>query len=335
MSGLQRPGGAPPLDPQANEDANPSGAQPTKVEEGLEGKHAGRRSRSRSGLVFTLSQEGNSMSKRKFVRIAAVLTTLAATMALISAAVMSTGAYFTDSHPGRIQGTNGNVAITVTGSGDTSVNTPSLVRFDFSGILPGQVKTATVDVTNTTTNSEDVWLVFDNSNYMWSAVNDLGQYGKFQVGSYVYDNLNNNNAYGMPANPGVAGTPTGDYMSGSCSTVPRVPGNFLPHAIRIGTLAGSASTSFNIRFNYIACMTDHQGEAIFNPAEADAPINTLASPPGPLMFNVVGFQGGVDPTSPFNGANAITPLANLSAADPFTGQYIQYSLSSILDQTQP
>ena len=260
------------------------------------------------------------MFKRKFVRVGALVTTLVAAGALISSVVASSGAYYTAGHSGQISGNNGSVAITVTGSGATATGDGTAVAFDFSGIMPGAPgKTATINVTNTTTNAEDVWLVFDNTNGMWSAVNDLGQYGRFQVGGYVYDNLNNKNTNTNTTTPGVAGTPsTTDFMTGlSCSSVGRVPINYLPHAIKIVGLAGGASSSFNMTFMYNACMTDHQGEAIFNPWTGDNAIN-----PGPLMFNVVAFQPGVDPTSPFNGANAITQL-NLGVFSPFDLQYIQ------------
>ncbi len=272
------------------------------------------------------------MSKRKLARIAALASTALVGAALIGSVVATTGAYFTDSHGGQIAGTNGTVAISVTGSGSTSAGDPGLVQFDFSGILPGAPgKTATVNVTNPTGNSEDVWLVFDNSNFMWSAVNDLGQFGMFQVGGYTYDNLSNK--YAVGTTPGVAGTAiSGSFMTfSSCTTVPRVQINYLPHAILIGTLAGGGSTSFPITFQYNACMTEHQGELLFNPAGADSPINTLAAPGGPLKFNVVAFQGGVDPTSPFNGANAISAL-NLTSAGSFQNQYIQFSFAHILAQ---
>jgi hypothetical protein len=262
------------------------------------------------------------MFKRKFVRVGALVTTLVAAGALISSVVASSGAYYTAGHSGQISGNNGSVAITVTGSGATATGDGTAVAFDFSGIMPGAPgKTATINVTNTTTNAEDVWLVFDNTNGIWSAVNDLGQYGKFLVGGYVYDNLNNNKANTNTTTPGVAGTPTGSFMSGSCSTVPRVPINYLPRAIKIVGLAGGASASFNMTFMYNACMTDHQGEALFNPAEADAPISSHVGSGG-LLFNIVAFQPGVDPTSPFNGANAITQL-NLGVFSPFDLQYIQ------------
>lgn len=256
------------------------------------------------------------MPKRKFARIAALVTTAVATVALIGGAVAVTGAYYTDSHAGQIGGTNGTVALNVAGGVG-----PGGLEFDFTGLLPGQTKTAPISIGNPTGNSEDVWLVFDNSNGMWSVVNDLGQYGKFTVGGYIYDNLNNKNTNTLGPTPGQAGTPTGDFMSGSCSTVPRVPINYLPRAIKITILAGGGSATFPITFTYNPCMIDHQGDPIFNPGTADPPIPSLTTG-GALKFNVVAFQGGVDPTSPFNGANALTPL-NLAPFNPFTLQYNQ------------
>ena len=252
-----------------------------------------------------------SSTKRRATAISGLVLSIGAVLALT---VASTGAYFTDSHPGQVGGVNGNVALNVNGGVG-----PNQLNFDFSGILPGDTKTATINVGNPTGNAEDVWLVFSNTNGMWSAVNDLGQYGKFTVGGYIYDNLNNKNTNGQPATPGQAGTPiSGQFMGGSCSTVQRVPINYLPHAIKIASLASGATITFDVSFQYNPCMTDHQGAALFNPATADSPI--VAS--GALQFSVVGFQGGVDPTSPFNGANAITPL-NLTAFSPFDHQQNQ------------
>jgi len=258
------------------------------------------------------------MQKRKLARIAALATTTVATAALLGSVVATTGAYWTDSHGGTITGTNGTVAITVNGGGGAG-----LLDFDFSGIMPGVTKTATVNLYNPTANPEAVWVVFNNTNGIWSAVNDLGQFGKFTVGGYIYDNLNNNSADAQPATPGVAGTSTGSYMSGSCSTVPRVPINYLPRAVKIVTLAAGASASFPMTFTYNACMIDHQGETLFNPAEADPPIASHVGTGG-LLFNVVAFQDGADPTSPFNGSAAITNLPLNPTFTPFDHQYIQY-----------
>jgi hypothetical protein len=249
-----------------------------------------------------------STPKRRATAVGGLVLSFGAVLALT---VATTGAYFTDTHSGQISGTNGTVTVTANGGSGAGQ-----LDFDFSGILPGAAKTATINIGNPTSNTEDIWLVFNNDNSMWSAVNDLGQYGKFTVGGYVYDNLNNKF---VPGTPGVAGTPTGGFMSGSCSTVPRVDANYLPHAIRVASLAGGASQSFNMTFQYNACMTDHQGEALFNAAENDTGASIT---PGPLHFAVVAFQQGVDPTSPFNGANAISAL-DLSAFGAFNHQYIQ------------
>ncbi|HEY7024272.1 MAG TPA: hypothetical protein VH371_04845 [Candidatus Limnocylindrales bacterium] len=249
-------------------------------------------------------------SRKRAALFGGLVLTLTTVIAL---AVATTGAYFTDSHGGQISGTNGTVTINANGGAGAGQ-----LDFDFSGILPGQAKTATINIGNPTANSEDVWLVFSNDNGMWSAVNNLGQYGKFIVGGYTYDNLSNKY---VPGTPGVAGTPTGGYMSGSCSTVPRVDANYLPHAIKVATLGSGASHSFNVTFQYIECMTDHQGEDIFNAAENDIG-GTATITPGPLNFSVVAFQAGVDPTSPFNGVNAIVPL-DLSGYGAYNHQYIQ------------
>ncbi len=68
------------------------------------------------------------MSKRKFARFGAVITTLVAAGALISTMVASTGAYFTASQSGAITGNLGTVA----------VSTNSLA-INFANLLPGQV----------------------------------------------------------------------------------------------------------------------------------------------------------------------------------------------------
>ncbi len=260
------------------------------------------------------------MNKRKFARIGALATTAVATAALLGGVVATTGAYFTDSKPGAVYGTNGTIAISVSGGGGGGG-----LDFDFSGILPGVPKTATINVSNTTPNPEAVWLVFDNTNGMWSAVNNLGQFGKFTIGGYVYDNLSNK--YAVGPTPGQAGAGTGTYMTWpSCTTVERVPINYLPHAIKITTLPAWGSASFPVTFEYNPCMDQHQGESIFNAAGNDIGGTggaAVAASPGPLFFSVAAFQDGVDPTSPFNGGAAITPL-NLSTYGSYTNQYIQY-----------
>lgn len=238
------------------------------------------------------------MFKRRLPRLPALLGTAAVAASLIGVAVVGTGAYYTDSHGGQISGNNGSVAITVDGTGTG----PEDMDFDFSGILPGAPgKTATITVTNTGSAPEDLYLAFNNDNNMWSAVNDLGQYGKFIINTKTYDNLNNTYT---AANSGVS-MPGSGVMGGSCAGVPRVAINYLPHVISLGTLAVGEVWSFDINFQYIACMTDHEGEAIFNSAEAGIGAGIA---PAPLKFAVAAFQQGVNPNDPFNGTGRIAPL---------------------------
>jgi hypothetical protein len=103
------------------------------------------------------------MPKRKFARLAALLTTAVAGGALIANVVIGSGAYFTATQPGSITGNVGTVAVAISGQ-----------NINFADLLPGQVQTQTVNVENTGTGNEDMYLVFDNANYAWSAVNDLG-----------------------------------------------------------------------------------------------------------------------------------------------------------------
>lgn len=232
------------------------------------------------------------MSNKKLPRVLLLFGTMAVALSLAGIAIVGTGAYFTDSHGGAITGNLGTVAINVTGQ-----------TINFANLLPGESQTATVHVTNTGTGNEDLYLAFDNTNRAWSAVNDLGQYGKFVINGKTYDNLNN--AYAAP-DPGVPGTPTGAFMSGACSTVPRVPANYLPHVIFLGTLAPTQAWSFNISFQFNPCMTGGNGTGA--PLWGASDNNFPTIPPAPLNFTVAAFQPGVNPNDPFNGGGQIAPL---------------------------
>ena len=233
------------------------------------------------------------MFKSTRIRFVALLSTAAVTAALIGVAVMSTGAYFTDTKPGTIAANFGNVAVAVAGE-----------NIDFANLMPGEVQTQTVTIQNTGTGNEDMWLVFKNDNLAWSAVNDLGQYGKFVINGNTYDNLSNryNSTTGVPGAP-IAGS----FMPGSCSTVNRVPVNYLPHKIFLGTLTPSQVWTFNVSFNIIACKSTGGGGALWSSVAND--FSPLLTGPLPLNFNIAAFQPGVNPEDPFNGAGQIAPLS--------------------------
>ncbi len=230
--------------------------------------------------------------KKKLPRFVLLFGTMGVMVSLIGIAVAGTGAYFTDSVGGQITGNLGTVAVAVSGQ-----------NINFANLMPGEVRTQTVTVRNTGTGNEDIYLAFDNTNKAWSAVNDLGQYGKFVINGKTYDNLTNK----YNSTTGVPGAPIpGQFMGGSCSTVPRVPGNYLPHVILLGTLTPNQTWTFNVSFNIIACKSDGGGKGIwgyfandFSPPLADSL---------PLLFKVAAFQPGVNPNDPFNGAGQIAPL---------------------------
>lgn len=239
------------------------------------------------------------MSKRKFARIAAVFTTLAATMALIGVAVIGTGAYFTDSTPGAITGNLGTVVVAVSGQ-----------DINFANLMPGETQTQTVTVRNDGTGNEDIYLAFKNDNFAWSAVNDMGQYGKFVIAGNTYDNLNNRYAQGTPGSGVMSTNP-----ASGCYNVPRVAINYLPHVISIFTLTPGQTSTFNVSFTVNPCMTGGQGSTLWGTAPGDF------SPPiaaAPLQYVVAAFQPGVNPNDQMNGAGKIAPLGLPLATDSYS-----------------
>jgi hypothetical protein len=212
---------------------------------------------------------------------------------VLSLAVVSTGAYFTDSKPGAITGNLGTVAINTDGQ-----------NINFANLMPGETQTQTVWVQNTGTGNEDIYVVFSNDNKAWSAVNNLGQYGKFTVNGKVYDNLNN--AY-EALTPGLPGTPNGNGPVGPCGTE-QIGANYLPHVIKLGTLTPGQLWSFDISFQFNACLSSPlaEGAPIWG---AGPSTNFAAIPPAPLEYVIAAFQPGVDPLSNLNGNGKINPLA--------------------------
>lgn len=239
------------------------------------------------------------MSKRKFVRLGAVMTTLAAAGALIAGVVGSSGAYFTATQPGSITGNLGTVAVDVSG---TAIN--------YANLMPGETQTQKVWVRNTGTGNEDIYLAFDNTNHAWSAVNDLGQYGKFTINGNVYDNLNNRYADGTPG----SGVMSINPLSG-CYNIPRVAINYLPHVILLGTLTPGQLWSFDVSFQLNPCMTGGQGATLWGTAPSDfSPVIA----PAPLNYVVAAFQPGVNPNDQMNGAGKIADLSLPLVTDTYS-----------------
>jgi hypothetical protein len=219
-----------------------------------------------------------SSSKRRLTAVGGLVISLATVLALT---VASTGAYFTDSHPGQVDGTFGSVAIDMDGSGTG----PGNLQFNFTGMLPGQWKTATITATNTGSANEDIYMVFTNANDVWSGVNTLGTYGEAMVNGSDYNNLNNNYPQSTAANPG---------QTNACGD-PTPPIAYLPHVNYLGTLAPGGSANYSFSFRYSACISNNAYQN--QPAFSD-----------PLEFNIAAFQAGVNPSDPHNGAGRVSDL---------------------------
>ncbi|TFC24541.1 hypothetical protein E3O25_15335 [Cryobacterium sp. TMT1-3] len=99
---------------------------------------------------------------------------VALTMAL--AALGPTGAYFSDTAQGEITGSLGSIKISGSGgSGSEGLN------LKFSNLLPGEaLQTQTVGYENTGRSNQDVWVVFNDADAL-HALNDLGNFGAFNV----------------------------------------------------------------------------------------------------------------------------------------------------------
>jgi hypothetical protein len=112
---------------------------------------------------------------------------VAVALTLSLASLGSTGAFFSDTHQGNIDGTIGSIKITGSG-GDGASN----LDLHYSNLLPGVTQTVTAGYQNTGLNPEDVWVVFNNPDAL-HALNDLGGYGEFHVaanGTAVFDSTN-------------------------------------------------------------------------------------------------------------------------------------------------
>ena len=109
-------------------------------------------------------------------RAAAFIAVTGGALALVGMAGQTTGAYFTDVHPGQINATStfGKVALAGEGiavpAGDSTVGANNL-SVQWNNMLPGPDKTVSFTVTNSGTANESIWLAFNNSNGEWTAIN--------------------------------------------------------------------------------------------------------------------------------------------------------------------
>ncbi|WP_104137789.1 MULTISPECIES: hypothetical protein [unclassified Cryobacterium] len=215
---------------------------------------------------------------RKKTIIGAGGVAVALTMAL--AALGPTGAYFSDTEQGRIDGTIGSIQV----DGVDSLN------LHFTNLLPGESQTVSERYKNTGLNAQDVWVVFNDAEAL-HALNDLGNYGEFHVAANnnaVFDSANLNDDGDLQSPPGCSGI----FDPAGCWPVPE-------KILLQSNLAPSAMGTVSFRFNYNGVLMTGQSEAgggVWNSYPLPTPANpdAVATESG-LPYQIVATQVGQEP----------------------------------------
>lgn len=134
-----------------------------------------------------MSHSISSKRKKKwFIAFGATIAAAGLTTAMASG---STGAYFSQSRQGTIQGTYGSIHVdTDGGTGADNLDET------FTNILPGQENKFTIGYTNSGRNHESVYLVFNDPTAN-ATLNTLGSYGEIHIsanGVQKFDSANLN-----------------------------------------------------------------------------------------------------------------------------------------------
>ena len=127
------------------------------------------------------------MSKSLAIKTAALVASVALLGGTALIASGATGAYFSDSKPGTISGTVGNVHVSVNGG-----NGALLSDLHFTNLLPGEAQTVNLNYKNTGSSAEDIYIVFPNATAL-SALNNLGTFGEAHLsanGTPLFDSAN-------------------------------------------------------------------------------------------------------------------------------------------------
>ena len=102
------------------------------------------------------------MSKGKFWRLGGFAAALAASAGLVAAASGTTGAYFTDTHPGSFAANSGHLKLIITSvSGGVTASGPDSLVLNFKDLYPTDYRTEKINYkTDSSIGNEDLWLVF-------------------------------------------------------------------------------------------------------------------------------------------------------------------------------
>ena len=169
-----------------------------------------------------------------------------AAAALIATGSGVTGAYFTDSASGSIHGTLGTVKVTT-----------SETNFNWTNMMPGEPKSATVDFHNAGTGNQDFYLVFKNVPAL-HALNNLGTYGEVHIaigdGTHLFDSANlQDGRHQVVAKDGtLVSSTTNTCNNVFAQTDPANNGCWpLPTSLKLASnVATGGGGSFTFSFNY-------------------------------------------------------------------------------------
>jgi hypothetical protein len=224
---------------------------------------------------------------RKFLTVGALGV---AAIALIAAGAGSTGAYFTDSHPGTINASAGSIKVNVS---------PADLALNFTGLLPEAFQTQDVTYQAVGSVAEDIWLVLPTDGtaaYLNGTPGNpapgappLGRYGHFAVvgpaGSFTSYNLATD-----PTTPSTAscGVDTNGFGGSNAQVVDKttiLPYCPVPNAILLSSNANPGDTGVaHITFGYTKLLKGPQA----------SPVGLVAN------FKIVATQHGILPSDPNN-----------------------------------
>jgi hypothetical protein len=241
------------------------------------------------------------MSKSTVAKIVGFTAAVGTTAALVGFAASGTGAYFTDSHDGRIAASTGTVKVGVS---------PADLKLDFTGLLPGTYTDKTVSYQNQGSGNEDVWLVFpnDSSNGFGAEAfvgspddgdpdgngdaGGLGRYGHFALSStggahFTSYNLNNPTSGSTDTcsiNDNGWGGSNAQPTSPSDTSVPFcAPANAILLSSNVAPGDGGTAT---LTFGFTPLLTSQTQYAALTKI---------------VSYQIVATQHGVRPDNPFNG----------------------------------
>jgi hypothetical protein len=219
------------------------------------------------------------MSKSMKIKLAALGASVAVVGGLVVTASGATGAYFSQSVPGTITGQLGSITVATSGGNGSTAQ-----DFYWSNMLPGVPNSATVNYQNTSANSEDIYLVFQNKTAL-SALNNLGTYGEVHVAAagngtanaevFASTNLNDNSSS------------CGAFSPSGCWPVPNV--------IKVASNIGGGTTgSVTFAFNYAGKLSGGQGGQfnLYPVAGQQNPGSDAVGSHAGLPYEVVAIQTG-------------------------------------------